>query len=423
MRKLLGCITFFCLVGVSIFLFARFSRLAFADQTCDSFTDPAQKSQCEAKNEQIAQIEAQIKIYEQKLEETKQKESSIQQNIDYLDNQIYLSKLRIAESEVIIEKRQQDIENLTNNIIILEDSLDKNTKLFLKRINLSYRQGGLKPYMVFFGSGSFYEKVNKYKYLQTVQTADRKFLFKIQETKNSYNNQKKLVEMEKLALEKEKLVLEQRKQVLASQMSEKETLLSQTQSEEKVLSAQIEDLRAQRKNLLGGVSSVITSYSCQTWTEDDNYFNQADCRWGNVVIGNANYADDSFMWKYGCAVTAVAMVLKKNGSNVNPQTIAQNSDFFVKSGGYQTDLIVWNSVASAYGKSVRYLSNWGEVDQKLTEGKWVIVHVMVGGYGWGHYVVLKSKEGSDYKMHDPYFGNNLMFYSRYSGADQMMVYE
>lgn len=423
MRKLLGFTTFICLIGVLVILFSRFSRMAFADQTCDLFTDPAQKFQCEAKNNQIAAIEDQIRQYEAKLAETQKQEKTIQQNIDYLDNQIYLSKLRISESEVIIEKRQQDIENLTNNIIVLEDSLDKNTKLFLRRVNLSYRQGSLQPYMVFFGNGSFYEKINRFKYLQTVQTADRKFLFKIQETKNRYNNQKKLVEEEKKALEKEKLVLEQRKQVLASQMNEKETLLSQTQSTEKVLSAAIEDLKAQRNSLLGGVSSLITSYQCQTWTEDDNYFNQTDCRWGNTIIGNANYANDSFMWKYGCAVTAVAMVLKKSGSNVNPQTIAQNSDFFAKSGGYQTDLIIWNSVASAYGKSVKYLSNWGEVDQKLSEGKWVIVHVMVGGYGWGHFVVLKSKEGNDYKMHDPYFGNNMSFYGKYSGADQMMVYE
>lgn len=416
MKKILF-ILFFCglfLIVISSNVFQLKPVLSI--ESCDNYPTEDLKQKCK-------DIEAQIQEYEKKLEETKQKETSIKQNIDYLDNQIYLSKLRIQESEIIIEKRKQDIENLVNKIIILEDSLDKNTQLFLKRINLSYRQGNLDPLTIFFSNGSLYEKVSRYKYLQTVQTADRKFLFKIQETKNSYHAQQKLVEAEKKALEAENRILEQRKQVLASQMQEKETLLSQTQSEEKVLSAQIDNLKAQRNSLVGGVASLITSYECQNWTEDDNYYNQADCRWGNVVIGNANYADDSFMWKYGCAVTSVAMVLKKSGTNVNPKTIAQNSDLFAKSDGYQTDLIVWGAVASAYGKSLKWLANFSEVDQKLSEGKWVIVHVGIGGYGWGHFVVLKSKEGNDYKMHDPYFGNNLMFHSRYSGADQMLVYE
>jgi peptidoglycan hydrolase CwlO-like protein len=414
---------FLLFLGVVFFSFSQ-TKIVWADSSCDQYTDSVKKANCEAQNAQISSIDAQIKELEQKLDATKQKEGTIQQNIDYLDNQIYLSKLRIQESEVIIEKRKQDVDNLINKILLLEDSLDKNTKLFLKRINLSYRQGKLSPFMVFFGSGSIAEKINRFKYLQIVQSADRQFLFKIQETKNSYATQKKVVEQEKKALEAQKIVLEQQKQVLAGQMSEKETLLSQTKSEENVLSAQIENLQAQRKNLLGGVASVITSNAgCQNWTGDDNYFNQADCRWGNVIIGNANYADDSYMWKYGCAVTSVAMVMKHMGANTDPTAVAQNSSLFAKSGSYQTDLIMWDAVASYFGKSLNWLSSWGQVDEKLSQGKWVIVHVTVGGYGWGHYVVIKSKEGSGYKMHDPYFGNNLNFYDRYSGADQMFVYE
>ncbi len=108
-------------------------------------------------------------------------------------------------------------------------------------------------------------------------------------------------------------------------MEEKEHLLAETQQEEKVLSATIENLKAQRDSLFGGVSSLISSNAgCKVWTEDDNYFNQTDCRWGNVIIGNANYSNDSFMWKYGCAVTSVAMVMKKMGINTNPQNIAQS---------------------------------------------------------------------------------------------------
>jgi peptidoglycan hydrolase CwlO-like protein len=417
---------FFSLFVLFSFLviFKKGNFFAHASAACDAYTNSDQKAVCESKNNQILAIEAQIQELQNKLGVTKKQEGDIQQNIDYLDGQIDLSKLKISESEAIIEKRSQDIDNLTNNILLLEDSLNKNTQLFLKRINLSYRQGNLDPFMVFFGSGSFSDKINKYKYLQIVQSADRQFLFKIQATKNSYNTQKKVVEQEKKDLEAQKVILEQRKQVLAGQISEKQGLLAQAQSQEKVLSAQIENLQAQRKNLLGGVSSLITSNAgCQNWTGDNNYFNQTDCRWGNVIIGNANYADDSFMWKYGCAVTSVAMVMKNMGIGTDPQQVAGNSSLFAKSGNYQTDLIMWDAVASNFGKSLNWLSSWAQVDDKLSQGKWVIVHVTIGGYGYGHYVVLIAKDGNGYKMHDPYYGNNLNFYDRYSGSDQMLEFE
>ena len=48
----------------------------------------------------------------------------------------------------------------------------------------------------------------------------------------------------------------------------------------------------------------------------------------------------------------------------------------------------------------------------------------VGTSGMVPAVVLLNKEGDDYKMHDPYFGPNLSFNSRYtkSSVDEMVIY-
>lgn len=265
----------FILLLFSVAILALASKGVYAEISCSDYTNADLKKRCE-------DIENQIKIYEAKLNDARSRETDLKKNIDYLDNQIYLSKLRIAESEVIIEKRKQDIENLLNKILLLEDRLDKNTKLFLKRINLSYKQGTFKPYMIFFASGSLDDKVSRYKYLQTVQSADRAFLFKIQETKNSYKEQKQIVEREKKALEAENRILEQRKQSLASQIQEKETLLLQTQSEEKIYQELLSKARSEYEaiqNILSGggkesslrevkkndiIASVINGPSCNS---------------------------------------------------------------------------------------------------------------------------------------------------------------
>jgi peptidoglycan hydrolase CwlO-like protein len=417
MKKKHIAFVFLCSTFAAALFFMRQLTIVRADQSCDAYTDPVQKQTCEKQNAQIADIDAQIKEYEQKLEATKQKEGDIKQNIDYLDNQIYLSKLRIQESEIVIEKRRQDIENLVNKIIILEDSLDKNTQLFLKRINLSYRQGNLNPLTIFFSNGSLYEKVNRYKYLQTVQTADRKFLFKIQETKNSYHTQQKLVEMEKKALEAENRILEQRKQVLASQMQEKETLLSQTQSEEKVLSATIEDLRQRRTALLGGASA--TGYGICDGCSDDasGYFNQRDSRWGNISLAYDPPIPPYYMKDWGCAVSSAAMVLKHLGANLTPKDIAEKSNYF-------DDVnIKWWVVGSDFGgktPTIHWSGDWNFLSQKIDEGKWVIVQVMMST--GGHFVVVTGKDGNDYVIKDPYFSEKTRL-SIYGSIYEVVVYE
>ncbi len=416
MRKICVAIAIF-----SLLLLASFKPI-FAAESCGSYPTEELKKKCE-------EIESQIKEYEKKLQAAQETESALKKNIEYYDNQIYLAKLRINESEIIIEKRKQDVENLVNKIIILEDRLDKNTKLFLRRINLSYRKGALKPYMVFLTKGSLSDKVSRYKYLQTVQSADRKFLFRVQETKNSYSDQKKLVAAEKKALENEKIILEARKTEYNNQVKEKELALSQTQDEEQVLSAEIENLRAQRSNLMGGVVSLGYSYdqnTCQTWAEDNFYFNQTDCRWGGVKIGNANCPNcyDSFMGDYGCAVTSSAMVLKKSGKDVNPGTIAGNSSYFLYQYGYQWDLINWAAVGNSFfghEPIIHWSADWSLIDTKLNEGKWAIVHVPLGK--WGHFVVVTGKEGNDYKIHDPFFKEKTLLINSYGSIDQVVVYE
>jgi hypothetical protein len=56
------------------------------------------------------------------------------------------------------------------------------------------------------------------------------------------------------------------------------------------------------------------------------------------------------------------------------------------------------------------------IDRELREERPVIVHVRTNnGYG-GHFVVLISGEGGNYKMHDPWYGPDIDFTKYYSSS-------
>ncbi|MBQ6154844.1 hypothetical protein IJI99_03140, partial [bacterium] len=58
--------------------------------------------------------------------------------------------------------------------------------------------------------------------------------------------------------------------------------------------------------------------------------------------------------------------------------------------------------------------NRDTLDKELREGRPVVVHVRTNnGYG-GHFIVLFEGENGSYKMHDPWYGPDLDFTSRYS---------
>ena len=50
-------------------------------------------------------------------------------------------------------------------------------------------------------------------------------------------------------------------------------------------------------------------------------------------------------------------------------------------------------------------NNWNEIDRQLAGGHPVIVFIRALGKGAGHYVVIHSKDATDYIVHDPVMWN------------------
>jgi len=119
------------------------------------------------------------------------------------------------------------------------------------------------------------------------------------------------------------------------------------------------------------------------------------------------------MKDYGCAITCVSMVFRKNGSSTTPGKMAKEKIFYY-------DLIKWPSSWSpgiSLASSISHGNvNWSTINSNISKGHPVIVFIKKTNGRGGHYVVITGKDDKDYIVHDPYFGANL-----YLGTSKSLV--
>ena len=114
----------------------------------------------------------------------------------------------------------------------------------------------------------------------------------------------------------------------------------------------------------------------------------------------------TLMSGYGCAVTSLAMVFRKNGASVDPSKLAKQPIF-------SYDLIKWPGSWSPGIKLTSSIAHAGvslsTVDAEIAKGNLVIVYIKKTNGKGGHYVVIHhyDKTKKDYVVNDPYFGANL----------------
>ena len=345
--------------------------------------------------------------------------STLNNDIDNKTVQIELTSHKIGSTQETISSLEIEMANLSEKIENLDFGLDKLSGILLNRIEATYKRGRFDPFVLLISSGDFSEFVSRYQYLRMAQRHDRQLLFDLETTRADYEIQKGLKEEKQQELEAWKKRLEWEKTSLDLAVDAKKVLLKETEASYQRALARISAEKAR----LAGVSVFGKPAEFKQWPEDNFYFNQTDVRWAMMLIGGGVYyqpSDPSYMWKYGCAVTSMAMVLRQSGVDIDPGRLSQSPV-------YRADLMAWQDIPGQFGGAISVIGHgyggyvtWEEIDRNLSAGQWVIVYV--GGVG--HYVVLTNKEGDNYRMHDPYFGPNLNFSDKYSQAavDEMIIY-
>jgi peptidoglycan hydrolase CwlO-like protein len=340
-------------------------------------------------------IQKQIDELEKKLSDIKDQSQTLSGQIAYYDNQIALNKLKISQTETLVSSISGKINNL-------EISLQDRVKLLRKLIAGTYKNSQLEPIALLFSSGGFSQGISAVEYAGVTQSYNRRLLHDTQMVQANYSQQKQLIEASQTKLKQQKLSLSQLRE-------EKNTLLAQTKNDEAVYQKLLAQAIAQRDAM--GLFTAGGDLLPPQPSPDGWYMNQRDERWGTTCIGSTcSFKNPSPVWRYGCLITSIAMLQKKNGIDITPRAIALNQSYFFQ------DYMLLPWPAQSGFKFTRSAKNMKLVDSELSAGRPVVIELLFSNRSQ-HFIVLKSKDGSDYVMNDPWFGPDLKFTGHYSFAN------
>jgi peptidoglycan hydrolase CwlO-like protein len=343
-------------------------------------------------------IECEQKIAEltAKISAAQSSAKTLADQVAYYDYQITLTNLKITQSE-------NTISSLSGKMEQLEGKLQEKSNMLEKQIIQTYKQGNVDSLQLIFSSDDFPQFIARLKYSQIIQANNRKYLYDTQLIQSQYGQQKTIIEDSKKRLQAQKASL-------AVWRETKDTLLRQTKNDEatyqKLLTQAISERNALKTFALSKGGRLLPPQP----SPDGWYFNQRDERWGMQCIGSTcNGSNPSRVWEVGCLITSVTMLQKKNGANITPGVIASNPGFFFQ----DLMLIPWPAQPgfrfTLYGGG-----RFDLIDSELGAGRPVVVKLIMNTQIGTHFIVLKSKNGNDYIMNDPWEGPDLPFSKYYS---------
>ena len=254
-----------------------------------------------SREDDLIKLEADLK---QKIAISQDQIKTLSGQIAYYDNQIKLTLLKISQTE-------DQIASISAKINLLEDKLQEKSRLLEKQIRLSYKQGQLDPLQIFFSSDDVSQLISRFKYLQIVQSSNRRFLAETQFVQNNYGQQKTLVQDSQKRLQTQKTAL-------ANLRADRDNLLRQTKNNEALYQKQLEqahlELEAIQKALANAVKQGPVNAgdpiglvgnsgypSCSTgkhlhfevrvndsWVNAETYLKNTTDKWG-LNIGSGNW--------------------------------------------------------------------------------------------------------------------------------------
>ncbi len=407
-----------------------------ADQP--TLVDGVQTADDSANQDKINELQKRADVYREIIEIKKKQGESLNNQLSIADSSIDAVQAQISTTAQQIEDYNSQITRTERQIKEKELIIKAQIKVLGNLIQTYHEVNIQSPLISFLTDGnvaSFIVKKDR-----ITQTGDkiRDLVDSVKATKDELEKQNKDIDNKKgeVVLAQEKLKDQSDK--LATVKSQKQNLLDQTKGEEARYAQLLARVEAQKQELLDIDQFFVASgLSVDSYPKPDSkyyapiswYYSQRDPKWGNENIGNTK----TLMKSYGCAVTAVSMVFKEHGGDIDPGELANEPIF---SGDLINWPISWTNpkvLLTENGKGHGNI-NWSVIDAQIAKGNPVIVYIGKTKGSGGHYVVIhhKTKDG-DYVVHDPYFGPNIylntsraligaMGTSSSTVIDQMIIY-
>lgn len=390
--------------------------------------------------EKCEELEKRADVYREIIDIKQKQGETLNDQLAVTDSNIAQLQTKIDDSKEKIDDYNSQISRIEGQMREKEETIAAQKEILAKLVQTYYEVNLANPIVSYLTDGNIASFIVKKD--RIAQTGDkiRELVESVKQIRDNLQQQSGEVDKKKgeIVLTHEKL--KNQNGSLESVKTQKENLLAQTKGEEIRYQQLLARVESQKQELLDIDQYFAASgLSADSYPKPDSkyfastswYFSQRDPKWANENIGNTK----TLMKSYGCAVTAVAMVLKQHGGSETPGILANKAI-------YSGDLINWPSSWSspkvtlvssvAHGQGA---VNWATVDAQIAKKNPVIVYIGKTRGSGGHYVVIHSKDlkTGKYIVHDPYFGPNIyldttraligaMGVSSSTKIDQMIVY-
>jgi len=247
-------------------------------------------------SDQLSQLDNQIKEYEDKIGQLKGEERTLENEINYYDNQIYLTWLRVKETQLSIEAKEQElieleegIQEFDGYIMELGEALDRQNELFASRARADYKIKVKDPWRSLLAATSLSDLAARAKYFKVLEKRDRDLIAKMDQLRTDYRKQKETLSLKRiqverlqaeLVVEKDRLVTYQSR--MDQQRKQKAYILEQTKNNE----AEFQQLLAQARAEQAAIEAAVASFK---------FADGKEVSAGEVVaiMGNTGYPDCS----------------------------------------------------------------------------------------------------------------------------------
>ncbi|MBI4080327.1 MAG: peptidoglycan DD-metalloendopeptidase family protein [Candidatus Levybacteria bacterium] len=204
----------------------------------------------------LEDLKKRISELEGKVTDLQSQEKTLSSQISVMDSQIKLTQLRINATQEELTELEEDIKVASGKIGNLEQSLDKITKVLLKRIVATYQMGSAQPLEVLLSANDVSDFVKRANYLRITQAHDKKLIYQTQQAKTDYQNQKNLFEEKKEKVVALKNQLEAYNKQIEEEQQAKKQLLAVTKNDEQKYQNLLAAARAE-SNAIEGVIATI----------------------------------------------------------------------------------------------------------------------------------------------------------------------
>lgn len=190
------------------------------------------QAQINAQKDKIQQLEQQKKIYQDKIDATQKKATSLNNQISILDNQLAETKTEIKQKQEQIKETELSIKSLQLKITDQSDEIDKRRQQLVTLLQL-INQNDNKNYLeIFLLNDNISDFLTQSQYLENLQASLQDNVEKMKLIKAGLEAQKSDLENQKQALSNLQQDLISQKKNLSLEQGAKNNLLSATQDAE-----------------------------------------------------------------------------------------------------------------------------------------------------------------------------------------------